>query len=204
MNKPGITLIIEYPSKEIGDNETYEGAKFYFRGAVHSLVDIREIVPPLVLPDRVIKLITESLKENYRVQLLDGVIQYKVYKKPPRDLVPQEQDGTKLEEFQKIEQAPDYATRLERLQHKLRCEVCTYSKAMDQPRTKNGQRYCINCGVPELETCEHCLHEKPQGIVECKIAGCLWPNIQQGSGRPQTIRSTEESHEDNATKDELS
>lgn len=96
MAKPGITFIIQHPSPDL-DNEAYEGNKFYTRGAVHDLSDARSFVP-----ERVISFLKNSFEAGwYRAEILDGETLYKFYRKPSRDLVPKEEDGTPLEIFQR-------------------------------------------------------------------------------------------------------
>lgn len=92
--KPGISFVIQEPSADL-DTPEYEGNKMYIRGAVHSMDDL---TPSNIFPARVLEYVSKVFDDdNYRAEILEGRTMFKFYRKPSRDLVPQEEDGTLLE-----------------------------------------------------------------------------------------------------------
>jgi len=98
MSKPGISFIIQTPSPDL-DVDSYEGNKVYIRGAVHSLDDAEDMnILGSVVPYEVLQLVRNAFNsERYRAEILLGETLFKFYRKPSRDLVPAEEEDSKLE-----------------------------------------------------------------------------------------------------------
>lgn len=98
-NKPTISFIIQRPSPDL-DTEDYNGPKYYIRGAVHNVQNL--LCEGFKVPTRIIKFLQQSFDDgNFRAEILDGDILYKVYRQPSAEQWPRNESGTPLERFQR-------------------------------------------------------------------------------------------------------